>query len=146
MEKSIVQQFYKLFVIFSLLTLLGMKLRAETYHLTDGQTVTGEVVAMDEKGIVLKGADGNYGDHTPWSKLSQADLRELQQNPKAAAFVEPFIELTQADRQQRTEIVVKEVPHEQRPARRSILIGMTTSGIGLFVLLVLVRGQSLRGL
>ena len=67
--------------------LLAGVARAETFHLADGQTTSGEIVAMDEKGIILKLADGQYADQMPWGKLSQADLKLLQQNPKAAPFV-----------------------------------------------------------
>jgi hypothetical protein len=141
MKNCFVPMTCKLFVVLTLSWLLVGTIRAETLHLVDGQTVTGEMVSMDEKGIVLKQADGNYGDRTPWGKLSQADLRELQQNPKAAAFVEPFIELTQEDKLKRTEIEVKEVPHLQRSTSRSLVGGLFTSGIGIFVLLVLYGGN-----
>src|SRR6266478_5696292 len=106
MKNCVVPVSCKLLIVLTLSWLLVGTIGAETLHLADGQTVTGDVVSMDEKGIVLKQADGNYGDRTPWGKLSQADLRELQQNPKAAAFVEPFIELSQEDKMKRTEIEV----------------------------------------
>ncbi|MDB6112103.1 MAG: hypothetical protein JWR69_3853 [Pedosphaera sp.] len=145
MKNCVVRKTFKLFVILAFSWLLVGTAGAETLHLADGQTLTGDVVSMDEKGIVLKQADGTYGERTPWGKLSQADLRELQQNPKAAAFVEPFIELTQEDKLKRTEIEVKEVPHLQRPANRSLVGGLFGSGIGIFVILVLYAGNVYAG-
>jgi hypothetical protein len=110
---------------------------AETLHLTDGTTVTGEIVTMDDRGIILKISEGNYSDPIPWNKLSQDDLRTFQQNPKAANFVEPWIELTQADKAQRTQVEIKDVPHLSRPAKGSLIGAMASSGIGVFLLLIL---------
>ncbi len=126
------------------LTLCGLLAgvsQAETFHLADGQTTTGEIVAMDEKGIILKLADGQYADQMPWGKLSQADLKLLQQNPKAAPFVEPFIEVTQEDKLKRTEIDIKEVPRLARPARQSLPAALFSSGIGIFILFLLYAGN-----
>jgi hypothetical protein len=141
MGKFIVNNFYRLCAVVLFSVLLTSLVRADTFHLTDGQSLTGEVVSLDENGIVVKLPDGTYSDHTPWSKFTQADLRDLQQNPKAAAFVEPFIELTQEDKLKRTEIEIKDVPRLPRPANHSILGGLASSGIGLFILLVLYAGN-----
>jgi hypothetical protein len=134
-------RFCKFAIVLALGGLLAVNVGADTLHLTDGSTVSGEVVTLDDKGVVLKQSDGNYSDHIPWSKLSQADLRSFQDNPKAAQYVEPWVELTQEDKAKRTEIVVKEVPHSQRPNRGSLLGAMVGSGMGVFLLLVLYAGN-----
>ncbi len=141
MENSGMHRFCKFVVALALAALLCGSAWAETLHLTDGQTLTGEVVTMDDRGIILKQADGSYTDPIAWSKLSQADLRTFQENPKAANFVEPWIELTQEDKAKRTEIQVKDVPHLQRPAKGSLIGAMASSGIGVFLLLVLYAGN-----
>ncbi len=137
MKDSGVHRFCKLLMVFALCGLLAGIARADTLHLTDGTTVSGEVATMDDKGVVVKQADGTFTDHIPWNKLTQEDLRTFEQNPKAAAFVEPWIELTQADKAERTKIEVKDFPHPQRPAKGSLIGGLTTSGLGVFMLLVL---------
>ncbi len=132
---------YRFCVLLTFCVLLAGIAGAETLHLTDGQTVTGEIVSIDDKGIVLKQPDGSYGERTPWTKLSQADLKELQQNPKAAQFVEPFIEVSQADKLAKTEIEIKDVARLPRPTGHSLIAAMFTSAIGIFTLLILYAGN-----
>ena len=135
MENRTVQRFYRLLAVVMLCGLLAGIARADTYHLTDGTTLTGDVVSMDERGIILRGTDGQYLDRTPWGKFSQDDLKQFQQNPKTAPFVEPFIEISPTEKMKRTEIEVKEVAERlKRPAKTSLFAAMFSSGIGLFAL------------
>src|SRR5579862_4106416 len=92
-----------------------------TFHLTDGSTVTGEMVSMDGPGFILKGSDGSYGERMPWTKLSQADLKELEQNPKAAQWVEPFVEPDPNERLKRTEVEIRDYSKLPHPTNRSLV-------------------------
>ncbi len=121
--------------------LAGGLAKAETFHLTDGQTVSGEIVSIDDKGIVLKQPDGSYGERLPWAKFSQPDLKDLEQNPKAAPYVEPFIEVSQADKMAKMEIDIKPVPRLTRPTGHSFIGAMFTSAIGIFTLFLLYAGN-----
>lgn len=121
--------------------LAGGFLRAETFHLTDGSTASGEIVSMDDKGVVLRQPDGSYGERIPWTKLSQPDLKDLQQNPKAAAYVEPFIEVSQAEKLAKTEINIKPVPRLTRPDSHSFIGAIFTTPIGIFIFLMLYGGN-----
>lgn len=141
MEKSIVLKLYRFCVVLTFCGLLAGIAGAETLHLSAGQTVSGEIVSIDDKGIVLKQPDGSYGERIAWTKLSQADLKELQQNPKAAPFVEPFIEVSQADKLAKTEIQLKEVERMPRPTGHSLIAAMFTSAIGIFTLFLLYAGN-----
>jgi hypothetical protein len=114
---------------------------AETFHLTDGQTASGEIVSMDEKGIILKLPDGSYADRLPWTKLSQADLKSLRQNDKAAPYVEPFIEPDPNEKLKKLEIDIKPVPRLARPPKGSLIGAMFTSSLGIFTVLVLYAGN-----
>lgn len=96
---------------------------------------------MDGSGFIVKGADGAYGDRIPWTKLAQADLKELEQNPKAAQYVEPFIEPDPAERLKRAEVDVKDYPKFSRPAGQSFLGALFTSPMGLFIFLVVYAGN-----
>lgn len=145
MQNSIVHKFYSFCVLLALCVSLAATARSETLHTLDGQSLTGDVVSMDEKGIVLRQADGKYSDHIPWGKLSQDNLKELQSNPKAAPFVEPFIELTAEDKAKRTEIEIKPVPRLERPASHSLIGGLFGSAIGLFIVLVLYAANIYAG-
>jgi hypothetical protein len=112
-----------------------------TLHFADGTTLTGDIVQMNESGILLREPDGKNPPRVPWTKLSQADLKELQQNPKAEKFVEPFIEVTQAEKLKRTEVEIKPPPHLQRPTGVSLIGALCGSVTGIFVLLILYAGN-----
>jgi hypothetical protein len=130
---------FSVFLILSVLlaTAAFAETPAITLHLSDGQTVSGELVQANESGILLRQADGQPAPRIPWGKLSQADLKELQQNPKAEKFVEPFIEVSQEEKLKKTEVEIKPVPKLQRPTNRSMFGALGSSVIGIFILLVL---------
>jgi hypothetical protein len=128
---------YRFFVFLCLWGLLAGIASAETLHLTDGQTVTGEVVSMDGTGIILKQADGSYGERIPWGKIAQADLKELDNNPKAAQYVEPFIEPGQEEKVKKTDVEIKDFPHLPRSTGHSLPAALFTSPMGIFMLLLI---------
>lgn len=134
-------KFYRFCVVLWVCGLLAGVAGAETFHLTDGQTVSGEMVSMDGSGFILKQPDGSYGERIPWAKLGQADIKELVQNPKAAQYVEPFLEPDPTERQKRTEVEVKEFPRMNRPAGHSLIAAIFTSPMGLFIFLVVYAGN-----
>ena len=112
-------------------------LRADTFQLTDGRTITGEMLTgANDVGMQVKTDDGKY-EKVSWSDLSQATLKELAQKPKLAAFVEPFIEIPQEERLKKTEVTLKDVPRLERPAKGSLLGGLLHSSVGLVILLLL---------
>jgi hypothetical protein len=143
MEKSIVHKILTV-ILLSFGLMAGIS-RADTFHLTDNSTISGEIVSMDDKGVILKQADGSYADRLPWSKVSQADLKDLDQNnPKAAPFVEPFIEES-TERAPRPVIEVKPVPHFDRPTGHSLIGALFTSSTGLFTLFLLYAANLYAG-
>jgi hypothetical protein len=137
MQKYLVIKAYRIFALVCLCGLLSGIARAETLHLTDNQTVTGDVVSMDGSGIILKQPDGSYGDRIPWGKISQADLKELEQNPRAAQYVEPFIEPSPVEKTKKTDIPIKDFHRLDRPAGHSLIGAMFTTPMGLFLVLML---------
>ena len=114
-----------------------MVARADTFELSDGQTLTGDVVSFDENGLIVRTPDGKYSERTPWTKFSQADLKKLGQNRKIAPLVEPFIEVSQEERIRKTEVEIKPVPRLERPARQSLAGAMFSSSVGLFTLFLI---------
>jgi hypothetical protein len=144
MEKPIVHKILVVLLLWCALV-VGVA-RAETFHLTDGSTVSGDIVSLDDKGVVLKQADGSYADRLPWGKLSQADLKDLDlNNAKAAPFVEPFIEDSPDAHAPRPVIEVKPVPHFNRPTGHSLLGALFTSTTGFFTLLMLYAANLYAG-
>jgi hypothetical protein len=127
----------KIFFLFSLCLFVGMlAARADTLTLTDGASLTGDILKFDDGGVMLHTADDLY-TNLAWSRFSQDSLKQLSQNPKIARMVAPFIEPTESLASQKPEITVNPVKRLERPAHPSIVLGMLTSPVGLFVLLVL---------
>ena len=79
----------------------GIPAIADTFQLNGGRTLTGEVLSADDTGPQIRVGDGQY-ERVPWSSFSQDDLKKFQTVPKYAALVEPFIEISQAEKLKKT--------------------------------------------
>jgi hypothetical protein len=137
MQKSIVHKFYRYCVLLTFCGLLAGTAFAETIHLSNGQTLTGDLVSPDDKGFVLKQTDGSFSDRVLWGKVSQDDLKQLAQNPKVAQFAEAFIDAPQEETVKRADIEIKPFPKLERPPARSLFAALGTTGMGILILLVL---------
>jgi hypothetical protein len=109
---------------------------ADTVTLTDGASLTGDVLKSDATGLMLRTPDNSY-TNLSWGRFSQDSLKQLSQNPKIAPFVEPFIEPEAPAQTAKAEITVKPVTRLKIPEHPSIVLGLLASPVGLFVLLVL---------
>ncbi|MFO1476463.1 MAG: hypothetical protein U1F98_07415 [Verrucomicrobiota bacterium] len=110
--------------------------RADTFQLTDGQTLTGDVVSFNESGLILRLPEGKYADRTPWTKFSQDDLKKFSKNAKMAPLVEPFIEVSPEEKVKKTEVEIREIPRLDRPPRTSLISALLSSSVGLVCLLL----------
>jgi hypothetical protein len=120
---------------------LVMSLQAQTYELTDGSTVSGEIILpASSDGLNFRIAQSKY-QRVPWDKFSQAALMELAKNPKLVTFVEAFIEPPEEERTRKTEIVVKPVERLERPEKGSIFGALFGSSVGLMALLLIYAGN-----
>lgn len=115
---------------------MGLTAMADVLKLTDGGSVTGDVVKFDDNGLMMHLAEDTYTNLT-WAQLSQEALRQLSDNPKIKPLVDPFIEPTAAERPAKPEITVKPVDRLPLPADRSVLGGLVKSPVGIFIFLIL---------
>jgi hypothetical protein len=124
-------------VLILFLAALAASLPAETLELTDGTTVTGELVLpANADGINIRLPSGQY-QRVAWDKFSQSALLELARNPRLVPYVEPFIEQPEEDRIKRTEIEIKPVERLERPEDASLIGSLFRSSVGLFGLLLI---------
>src|SRR5215467_11774119 len=132
-----VRRLYLVMVVM-LLGLLSLQLRADTFKLTTGETINGEILptTANEQGVQIKVGEGDY-QRVPWTSFTQQDLRSFVKNQRMEPFVEPFIEITQEEKIKKTEVNIKEPPRLPRPARQSLLGALSSSALGIVVLLVL---------
>jgi len=111
---------------------------AETLTLTDGATLSGELIKSDDNGLMLRLPGEVYATtNVSWSHLSQETLKQLTANPKLKAYVEVFIEPDASQRPPKPEIKVNAVTRLDRPANPSLFGGLVGSPVGWFILLVL---------
>lgn len=115
--------------------------QAETFQLLDGSTISGEVVSYNGEGLIVRQADNSYSDRISWEKFSQPDLKKLAGNPKIAPLVDAYIEITPAERRRNSEIRLNPVPRLERPAARSLVGALFSSGIGVLVVLLVYAGN-----
>jgi hypothetical protein len=118
--------------------------RANSYQLTDGTTLTGDIVVFNDSGITFRTADDNY-TNVMWTKFSQDALRQLSKSPKIEPFVEPFIEIPESERPKKPEIVVRDVTKLELPPDQPLLGALFSSSVGLFVLLVIYAANLYAG-
>jgi len=113
---------------------------ADTYQLTDGTPVSGDVVKYDDSGVLIRTPQDAYTNLT-WTMFSQGALNQLAQNPKIKPFVTPFI-IPSAPPRPREEIKVQEVSRLAEPPKAPVLGALFSSSVGL-VVLFLIYGANL---
>jgi hypothetical protein len=94
--------------------------------------------------VQVKIGEGQY-QRVPWASFSQEDLRNFSKNERMQPFVEPFIEITAAERAKKTEVHLKQPPRLERPPRQSLFGAFFSSGLGVFVMLVLYAANVYAG-
>jgi hypothetical protein len=109
---------------------------ADTLTLSDGSSVTGDIVKTDDNGVMIHASDDTYKT-VQWAKFSQDSLKQLAKNPKLQEYVEPFILPTESQRAAKPEIKVRPVTRMARPDHPSIFGGLLHSSLGWFILLVI---------
>jgi hypothetical protein len=126
--------------------LLATPAYADTFTLANGETITGEVLAGSEndEGIQIKLGEGSYR-RVPWASFSQDDLKKFAKVQKLEPLVEPFIEVTQAEKIKKTEVNLRQPPRLERPAPQSLLGALFSSGLGLLVVLALYAANVFAG-
>lgn len=113
--------------------------------MTDGTSITGDVVSFNDSGIILRTPDDKYTARLPWAKFSQDALKQLDQNPKIKPFVDPFIELPASAKPKRPEIQIHEVSRLEQPPKESLIGALFASSIGLVSLLLIYAANIYAG-
>jgi len=120
---------------------------ADTYALTDGTSLAGDVISYNDNGVVFRVDVDKYSERVPWTKFSQEALQQLSKNPKIRPLAEPFIETPPVQRTKK--VVVKNVNEVSRlelpPTRPSLLGALFSSPIGLVSLMLIYAANIFAG-
>ena len=88
------------------------------YRLTNGDIYTGQAASFNDDGLIVRLDIGGFSPRVPWGKLTQETLKQLEEIPEAAEYVEAYIEVPvevkEAEKRKRQEIRITEptkVPH-----------------------------------
>ncbi|MGH7941667.1 MAG: hypothetical protein ACREE6_01190 [Limisphaerales bacterium] len=109
---------------------------ADTYNLTDGTSVTGDVISFNDDGVIFRTGDDRYTDRILWTRFSQDALKLLAKNPKIRDYAEPFIE-TPPPRRPDLQVQIRPVSRLELPAKRSVVGALFSSFMGILVLLLI---------
>jgi hypothetical protein len=119
---------------------------ADTFPLTDGTSVTGDVISYNDNGVVFRLEVDKYSERVPWTKFSQDALKQLEKNPKIRPLAEPFIETAPVvERTKKTEVKVHEVSRLELPPKQSLFGALVSSSVGLVVLLLIYAANIFAG-
>jgi hypothetical protein len=106
--------------------------------LTDGATLSGEIIKVDDNGLMLRLAGETYATtNVVWSRLSQDTLKRLVENPKIRPLAEVFIEPDESQRPAKAEVKVNtDITRLARPENPSLSGGLFGSLLGKVILLL----------
>jgi len=82
-----------------------------------------------------------------WTNFTQEAIKELAKDPKAKAFVEPYLELDETETEKKPSLVIKPKPHDRlaRPDPKAGTGAMFSSGISVLLFLLLYAGNIYAG-
>lgn len=115
---------------------------ADTFGLTDGGSISGDIVMFNDGGVTLRTITDSY-TNVVWPKFSQDALKQLAKNPKARGFVEAFIE--PPPKPKTGDIHVHDVSRLELPRRESLFAALLSSSVGFVVLLLVYAANIYAG-
>jgi hypothetical protein len=115
---------------------------AASYPLIDNTTLTGEPISYNAQGLVVKLADGSFAPRMGWTNFTQQALKEVAKDPKAKPFVEPYLDLEEAE-EKKPSLVIKPKPHDrlERPDPKAGMGAMFSSPISIILFVLLYAGN-----
>ncbi len=138
----------RIFWIISGLWLCGLFVAAgaDTFPLTDGTSLTGDVISYSDNGVVFRLEGDKYSPRVPWTKFSQDALIQLSKNPKIRPLAEPFIETVPVEeRAKKAEVKIHEVERLDLPPKQSLFGALFSSSVGLVMLMLIYAANIFAG-
>jgi hypothetical protein len=130
----------------------GLSAMALTFEYADGAKFEGDIVTGTPAHLQVR-TSGGY-TNLEWGKLSQETLGALKQMAatnssstlkKLGSFIEPYIEIPEAEIIKKTQVTIKPVPRLDRPQKGSLIGAMFQSPVGLLCLVLLYAANVYAG-
>jgi hypothetical protein len=119
---------------------------ADTFPLTDGTSVTGDVISYNDNGVVFRLEVDKYSERVPWTKFSQDALKQLSKNPRIKLLADPFVESAPVmERTKKTAVQVHEVSRLELPPKQSLISALFSSSVGLVALMLIYAANIFAG-
>ena len=122
---------------------LGSSVWADSYTLADGTVLTGEMIRFDDNAIMLR-EPGEVYTNVPWVLLSQDTLKQLAQNPKINAYIQPLLP-PEPVRAVKPVLKLHEVVRFKLPGPTSVLGGLFSSSVGVMIGLMIYAANLYAG-
>ncbi len=127
---------------FSILALSGWlagTALAQTFPLLQGAPVTGEPIAPDARGVIIKKGEGNLTERIAWTNFTQSALKMFADMPKMKRFVEPLVEPEDVEVVQKAaaDIKPKPVPRLERPDPKAGISALFSAPLIVVLFLIL---------
>jgi len=114
--------------------------------MTDGTSLTGDVISYNDNGVVFRLEVDKYSQRIPWTKFSQDALKQLSKNPKIKLLAEPFVETAPVEaRTKKAEVKVNEVSRLELPPKPSLFGALFSSSVGLVMLMLIYAANIFAG-
>lgn len=117
---------------------------ADEFTLENGSVLKGQASSYTSDGLVVRLDVGSFSDRVPWAHLNQDTLKRLAGTPKAAEFVEPFIEIQAQVRAKKEEITLRPV-EKLDPVLKPGFVESITAPAGLALLGLLMMANLFAG-
>ena len=118
------------------------------FPLSDGSTLEGDPISFDARGMVVKKPDGTFAQRVGWTNFTQEALKVLsKEQPKAKSFIEPYLEIDEADAEKKPvlEIKPKALKRLERPDPKAGWGSLFSSPVTLALILLLWAGNIYAG-
>ena len=119
------------------------------FHLNNGDVLKGDAASFNDGRLVVRLQIGGFSPRSAWGKLTQETLKELQKNPQAAEFVEPYIEIPpevkEKEKEKKKVIKVMEPPRVPLVTQKVGFFGAMANPLGWTILAVLYAANIYAG-
>ncbi|MGE3311817.1 MAG: hypothetical protein AB7O66_17765 [Limisphaerales bacterium] len=131
------------FVLGLAVVLITIESPAPDFKMADGSVVTGELVAPNDDGVVVRRSSGGLTSRLPWDRFSQETLTEMSKEENLKELVQAFIDIPESAESEKPPLVIKEPAGKvERPEKRpGLFSALFSTQAGMFILLVFMIGN-----